>query len=362
MPPRSPSVPTILEVADQAGVSIKTVSRVMNNEANVRPETRERVLEVVAQLKYRPKLSARSLPGGRSFVIGLLYYDPSAAFVASVQRGATMRCRELGYHFVVESFAGEPRRIAEQLDQMLAALRPDGMILIPPLSDNPHLIKALRDAGTPFVLLAPGRSGKKLPHVRVDDERGAAEVAELFVRLGHRRIGMIEGPADQSAAAARRKGFERALQAQGLVLDERWVVQGDFSFASGVAAGEMLLRRRSVPTAVFAANDDMALGLMAAAQRKGVSIPAQLSVAGFDDAPGASLVWPGLTTVRQPLARMGAAAVDMLLDKLEEASTACVLPHETVVRASTAAVSSARGRAPSCKPRGLQRLLLLDQK
>jgi LacI family transcriptional regulator len=338
---RSGNAPTIVEVAEQAGVSIKTVSRVMNNEPNVRPETREQVMRVVAELNYRPKLSARSLPGGRSFLIGLLYYDPSAAFVVGVQRGATMRCREQGYHVVVESFGGEPAGLVKQLDHMLFTLRPDGMILTPPICDNPAVIAALQAARIPFVLLSPGKAGRRLPHVRMDDEHAAAEVADLLADLGHRRIGLIAGPRDQAQAGWRQKGFERALRARGLALDPRWVAQGDFNFESGLEAAEQLLSQRSRPTAVFASNDDMALALLATAQRRGLRVPQDLSIVGFDDSPAARLVWPALTTVRQPVFEMACSAVDMLIrrargdDGDEDDDKDCVLPHALVVREST---------------------------
>jgi LacI family transcriptional regulator len=357
---RSAAAPTIFEVAEKAGVSIKTVSRVMNNEANVRPETREQVLRVVAELKYRPKLSARSLPGGRSFLIGLLYYDPSAEFIAGVQRGATMRCRERGYHVVVESFSGDQQGLVSQLDQMLAALRPDGMILTPPICDNPAVIAALKSAGTPCVLISPGRAGRKLPHVRMDDEHAAAEVAEHLLGLGHRRIGLVEGPPDQAAASWRRKGFERALRAHGVALEERWVARGAFTFDSGLQAAEQLLRQRTPPTAVFASNDDMALAVLATAQRMGLQVPHDLSIVGFDDSPAAGLVWPALTTVRQPVFEMACAAVDMLVARpaAGEGGTSpasCVLPHELVLRASTGhapGTTNATGSAAASAPAG----------
>jgi LacI family transcriptional regulator len=340
-------VPTIVEVAEQAGVSIKTVSRVLNNEANVRPETRELVLRVAGELNYRPKLSARSLAGARSFLIGLLYYDPSAAFVAGVQLGATLRCREAGYHLVVESLGEAPREVASQVEHMLAALRPDGVILTPPICDNPEVLAALSASQTPCVLISPGHEGQRLPHVRMDDVQAAEELTNLLISQGHRQIGFIKGATDQAASAWRLSGFRQAMQAHGVAVDEALVVQGDFRFPSGEAAAHQLLSRRSPPTAVFASNDDMALGVLAAAHRLGVQVPGDLSVVGFDDSPAASLVWPGLTTVRQPLREMAAAAVDMLIARpLQSAAPAApasrVLPHELVVRASTAAPARRR--------------------
>jgi len=338
------SAPTIVDVAEQAGVSIKTVSRVLNHEPGVQEKTREQVLKVVAELKYRPKLSARSLAGARSFLIGLLYYDPSAAFVAGVQQGATLRCREAGYHLVVESLHNDAPDIDTQVERMVAALRPDGMVLTPPLCDNPKVLKALRESQTPCVLMSPGKPARgqaQLPSVRMDDVHAAEEVTNLLISLGHERIAFIKGAPDQAASSLRYQGFVNAMKAHQLAIDPELVQPGDFTFQTGVEGAHQLLSRRVRPTAVFASNDDMALGVLAAAQRLGLAVPADLSIAGFDDSPAASLVWPPLTTVRQPVDQMARAAVDMLI--LAQRSDAAapdlqrVLPHELLVRNSTSA-------------------------
>ncbi|HEX2013330.1 MAG TPA: LacI family DNA-binding transcriptional regulator [Roseateles sp.] len=338
----SPRAPTIIDVAKLAGVSIKTVSRVLNQEAGVHSETREQVLKVVAELKYRPKLSARSLAGARSFLIGLLYYDPSAAFVAGVQQGATLRCREAGYHLVVESLDNDAPDVEAQVERILAALRPDGMILTPPICDNPKVLRALREAGTPCVQMSPGQPEAGAAIVRMDEVLAAEEVTNLLISLGHRHIGFIRGAADQAASALRHQGFVQAMQAHGLETDPELVQQGDFTFRSGVEAAHQLLSRRQRPTAVFASNDDMALGVLAAAQRLGLAVPADLSIAGFDDSPAASLVWPPLTTVRQPVVQMARAAVDLLIAPADaeapEPAPPCVLPHQLLVRDSTSAL------------------------
>jgi LacI family transcriptional regulator len=338
--------PTIVDVAREAGVSIKTVSRVLNHEPGVHESTRDQVLKVVEALRYRPKQSARSLAGGRSFLIGLLYYDPSAAFVGSVQQGATLRCRELGYHLVVESLHNDAPDLRQQIDRMVLALRPDGMILTPPLCDNPEVLAALRDSGTPCVLMSPERDLRGVPSVRMDDVHAAEEITNLLISLGHRRIAFIKGPPDQSASAARYQGFLSALKAHGIEPDAELIQPGAFTFESGRDAAHQLLSRRQHPTAVFASNDDMALGVLAAAQRLGLAVPGELSVAGFDDSPAAALVWPPLTTVRQPVAEMARAAVEMLVTGPptatdcaadDEAALHKVLAHELVVRDSTRA-------------------------
>ena len=341
------TAPTIIDVAAQAGVSIKTVSRVLNHEPGVQEKTREQVLKVVAALKYRPKLSARSLAGGRSFLIGLLYYDPSAAFVGGVQQGATLRCREAGYHLVVESLHNDAPDIDSQVERMVAALRPDGMILTPPLCDIAVVLQALQDSQTPYVLISPGTHVAGQASVRMDDMQAAEELTNLLISLGHARIGFIKGAPDQAASALRYEGFVRAMQAHGLPIDSDLVWQGDFTFPAGVEGAHQLLSRRVRPTAVFASNDDMALGVLAAAQRLGLAVPGDLSITGFDDSSAAGLVWPPLTTVRQPMAAMARMAVEMLIGvgkqdvDAGDADLHRVLPHELVVRDSTSAPTHA---------------------
>jgi len=341
----SKRAPTIIDVAREAGVSITTVSRVLNQEPGVHAETREQVLKVVTALNYRPKLSARSLAGARSYLIGLLYYDPSAAFVAWVQQGATLRCREAGYHLVVESLDNDAPDIEAQVERTLAALRPDGMILTPPICDNPKVIRALRAAGTPFVQMSPGLPVPDAGVVCMDEVQAAEEVTNLLISLGHRHIGYIGGPADQAASGLRQQGFERAMAAHGLAIEPDLVQSGDFTFRSGVDAAHRLLSRRQRPSAVFASNDDMALGVLAAAQRLGLAVPGDLSIAGFDDSPAAGLVWPALTTVRQPVAQMARSAVELLIAPAEpEAPAPRVLPHELLVRDSTSALPASPAR------------------
>jgi LacI family transcriptional regulator len=348
MSSKAGSPPTITDVAKKAGVSIKTVSRVMNQESGVHTKTREQVLKVVAELKYRPKLSARSLAGARSFLIGLLYYDPSASFVGGVQQGATLRCRESGYHLVVESLHNDAPDLENQVDRMISALRPDGMILTPPLCDNPQVLHALRESGTPCVLISPARDVEGMPSVRMNDAKASEEITNLLISLGHKSIAFIRGPANQAASALRYKGYAHAMKTHGLTIDKDLIHTGDFTFATGVEGAHQVLSRHTRPTAVFASNDDMALGVLAAAQRLGLTVPGDLSIAGFDDSNAAGLVWPPLTTVRQPMYEMARLAVEMLIgpSRRDDAQTPepalslhRVLAHELVVRDSTSAPS-----------------------
>ena len=348
---RPTPAPTIIDVAREAGVSIKTVSRVLNREAGVHEQTREQVLAVVERLRYRPKLSARSLAGARSFLIGLLYYDPSAAFIGAAQKGAVVRCRDAGYHLVVESIEDGAPDVGMQVEQMVSALRPDGMILTPPLCDNPRILKVLAERGTPVVLISPAEHDSALMTVRMDDVRAAEEVTQLLIGLGHERIAFVRGASDQVASGLRHAGFERAMKEHGLAVDPALVCQGDFNFEGGVRCARQLLGLLKRPTAVFASNDEMALGVLAEAQRQGLAVPEDLSIAGFDDSASASRVFPSLTTVRQPLEEMARLAVDLLIIPGEQAASEAerVLEHRLVVRDSTAAPANGD---PSLKARG----------
>jgi LacI family transcriptional regulator len=304
---------TINEVAERAGVSIKTVSRVLNREPNVREETRERVLMAVEALDYRPSQSARSLAGSRSFLLGLFFDNPSPAYVADVQRGAVSTCRGSGYHLVIEPVDSADPDLVRTVRRAAGALRLDGVLLTPPVVDNPLVLDALDQAGTPYVRIAPHREFERAPWVGMDDARAAYEMTVHLLDLGHVDVAFITGPAEHGAAHRRYDGFLAAMRDRGLAVRPDRVRQGAFSFRSGVDCAEALLGTADRPTAIFAANDDMALGVLAAAGRMGVCVPAELSVAGFDDTPSASAVWPPLTTVRQPIFEMAAAAAGMIL-------------------------------------------------
>jgi LacI family transcriptional regulator len=333
---------TIKDVAARAGVSTKTVSRVINGEQHVRADKRETVLRVVAEMDYRPNAFARSLSSSRSYLLGLLIDDPSSGYAADVQLGALMQCRVRSYHLVVEPVDRSQTGWERQLSASLAALKLDGAILTPPLCDDEQLLALLDAAALPYVRISPHGDPDRSGVVQMDDRHAARELTSYLIGLGHRRIGFVCGPPAHAASAERYGGFTQAMNAAGLTVDADLVMDGDFSFRSGLAAGNHMLRSRTLPTAIFAANDDMALGLMMRAMQTGIEIPRQLSIAGFDDAPTARAAWPQLTTIRQPKAEMAAAAVDMLVDPAYRARAGDQhfhrsLAYELVIRGSTAA-------------------------
>jgi len=339
------SVPTatIYDVARVAEVSIKTVSRVLNGEPNVRPETRQRVMESASALHYRPNLSARSLAGSRSYLLGLLFDNPSPAYVADVQTGLTTRCREAGYHLVVEPVSCESPDVASVVEALTGALRMDGLVLSPPVCDAPAVLDVLDRIAMPYVRIAPWLDVDRGARVEMDDRRAAYEMTGHLLQLGHRDIGFIRGHPGHGASRRRFEGYAQALAAQGVALNTGWVVQGNFSSESGVDGGQALLDRPDRPTAIFASNDDMGLGVLMVAARLGLSVPDQLSVVGFDDSTAAKIFWPPLTTVRQPVVDMAYAAADLLLsrDGHGRHSRARMLNFDLVVRKSTAVPPSA---------------------
>lgn len=304
---------TIQEVAERAGVSLKTVSRVINNEPFVQAETRERVQRAVEALNYRPNLNARGLAGDRSYLIGL-FYDQPGDYLADFQAGAVERCRESGFHLMVEPWDSASPDIARQVTTVLGQLRLEAAILLPPLSDHQVMLERLRQAEVPIVRVAPTQPLEDSPAIRIDDYSAAREMTEHLLGLGHRRIGFILGRAEHGATEQRRRGFFDAMTEAGAPIDPELVLPGNFLFSDGVACAERMLDAVEPPTAIFASNDDTAAAAISVAQRRGLRLPEQLSVVGFDDAPVASMIWPTLTTIRQPVASMARSAVAMVIE------------------------------------------------
>lgn len=284
--PRGAGLATINDVAAAARVSIKTVSRVLNGEPHVRTELYDRVKNAVRQLGYQPNQAARRLAGGRSFFIAYIYNNPTPNYVAAVQSGAARRCRELGYHLVVEpvELAGSDRFAT--LQRLSKTLKPDGVFLIPPLSDDPDLLNELAR-----LKIATARIAGVVPshgwNLAMPEATAGRMVVDHLLALGHRRIAVVGPPDSHLSATARVDGYRDAMQAANAPVAPDWIERGELDFASGTEAAGRLLDLDDRPTAIFAANDEMALGAMAAARRRGLAVPHDLSVAGFDDTPPA---------------------------------------------------------------------------
>ena len=306
---------TIHDVAARAGVSIKTVSRVLNDERYVAVATRRRVEAAMTALSFRPSAAAQALGGGRSNLVVLLCDNPNPHFLFEMQAGAGKVCRDAGRQLILQPYDRAEGGLVEEVAAMLDQLRPLGLLLTPPASDDPALATLLADRRVPFVRVSPGRLSDTSSSVRIDNEAAAHQAVKHLLELGHRRIGLITGPADFPVSQHRTAGARRALAEEKVAWNEALVVPGRFDSASGGEGAATLLALDHPPTAIFAANDEMAAGVLAHAHERGLTLPRDLSVVGFDRTNVAMLVWPPLTTVAQPFRGLAHAAADLLLHR-----------------------------------------------
>jgi LacI family transcriptional regulator len=329
---------TIEDVASHAGVSMKTVSRVINKEPFVADRTRARVMAAMRELGYAPNVSAQRLASGRAYVLGLVFHNAAWNYINVVQRGLLEECREEGYGMLMNPCDIERPADQEEILRVAAQQTVDGFIFTPPCDNIRSLLERLQTQGVPFVRIAPSDREGALPYVAPDDRQGGYHVTEHLLSLGHERIGFVMGHSEHQASHDRLAGFQDALAAHHVPFDPHLVAQGDFHFESGLSCGRVLLEMDPRPTAIFACNDDMAAGVLTVAHQLGIPVPQSLSVAGFDDVPLAQQVWPSLTTVRQPTYEMARLAAQVLLrlfkgESLEAAHQ--VLPTRLVTRGST---------------------------
>ncbi len=336
---------TINDVASRAGVSIKTVSRVVNREPNVSEDTAQKVLKAIRELRYRPNFSARNLASPRAFLVAVLYDNPSDSYVVSVLEGVLAACEAADFGVLLQPFDAASPRLCDHVHDMLAQRRPSGLVLTPPLCDLASLIAQLDADGTRYVSIAPYDENHGKPFVSIDDARASRDLTEYLLSRGHRRIGFIKADPRHGAASRRLLGYLEALRSNGIAVDERLIATGLLSFESGVECARRLLREPNRPTAIFASNDDMAAGVLHAAHELGLQVPAELSVAGYDDVPIARYVYPSLTTVRQPIRAMAAGAVQCLLESMRPKSGAPApgdivrrYDYEIIIRDSVASV------------------------
>ncbi len=333
---------TIIDVANRAGVSIKTVSRVMNNAANVRPATAERVREAIEALNYEPSTAARELRSGRSRFIGMLFSDPSSGFQARLHHAALEACSEAGYFLAAGLFDETASDWRQQFSDFRRRTRAESLVLVPPLCDSEDLQQELADHQIAAVSISPSRPFDHAHTVRMDDYGAARELTQHLLDLGHVRLGHLTGPAGHTASVQRRAGFEDAIKAHAVAeLREDWIRPGLFKFKEAVASAEQMLAGPDRPTAIFASNDDTAAAVCFTAGRMGLRVPEDLSVAGFDDAPIATTIWPPLTTIAQPFDAMARAVVDLIAKTPGDGSVPWepqtrTLEHALCIRASTA--------------------------
>lgn len=308
---------TIFDVAELAGVSIKTVSRVVNNEPNVRLKTHEKVMGAIAKLKYQPNSAARELSGRRSYVIGLIYENPHEfSYIGGMLNGALAACEAEGYSLLLRPLTLPDQSIADRVRHFAMQARVEGIVLPPPLGDINEVTATLDELDIPYVAITPKNPNPGTINIACEDEQASYELTEYLIRQGHARIGFIKGHPDHVATELRLAGYRRALKRHGFAFNRSYVRQGYFDFESGKKCTSKLLDLDSSPSVIIASNDDMAAGVMFEARERGLSVPEDLSVVGFDDTPLASHMWPTLTTVRQPIARMANSATKALIHQL----------------------------------------------
>ena len=339
-------LPKMKDVAALAGVSIKTVSRVLNNEPHVQHAVRERVQAAVTELGYVPSKSARSLRGSRSYSINMMCHSSRSNYVNTIQFGAVIACQQRGYQLTISLIDTVEEKSATdfraELKTLMARSSPDGVILVAPFADDPVVLQVFDDLAIPVARIGPSLGPEGRVRVGINEREAAFEVTTHLLELGHTRIGFVRGLENQTVTEERFQGYKAALLEKGFKPDAKHVRKGRFDFRSGVRAAEKLLALEPAVTAIFASNDDMAAGVMMLANRQGVKVPEDLSIVGFDDSEIAENMWPTLTTVRQPLQQLGEVAALKLIETLGQSVPPVIpptiLPHKMIVRQSTAKV------------------------
>jgi LacI family transcriptional regulator len=335
---------TIDDVAELAGVSIKTVSRVVNQEPNVREATRAKVDAAIARLNYQPNKAARNLASHHSHLIGLIYDDPSyyetpsAGYVIRMQQGALSACHSSDYELLIHPCQYRKKDIGKEIKTLIEQVRPDGIVLAAPLSNMPKIVRAIEATGTPMVRLSPGTANGRQLSVVTNDREISAEMTRYLASLGHTRIAFITGHPSAKAVGNRYLGYRDGLEQSGLKFSEQLVAAGDNSIGSGEECAMQLLKRKNRPSAIFAANDDMAAGVIRVADRLGIKVPAELSVAGFDDIALARQIYPALTTINQPLSAMAEHAAVALIASIRDKRPLLgteIVPAKIQIREST---------------------------
>lgn len=323
---------TIVDVAKLAGVSTMTVTRVIHKREKVSAATRQKVQSAIDSLGYAPNLAARALVGSKVRRVCLLYGNPSSAYLGELLLGALDATSEAEVHLIVEQTSPDM-----DLDALEAKLNRDwdALIVPPPMSDIPGIRNLITENEFPAVFLSSATQAGQTKEVRIDDCKAAFEITRLLIEKGHTRIGFIKGDPAQTVSQKRLEGYQDALTSANLDCRTDYIEQGSFTYRSGEQAMLKMLALNTPPTAVFASNDDMAAGAIAAAMRHGLAIPKDLAIAGFDDSPIATTVAPSLTTVRQPVAEMAKKAVQLLLETNPSKTPEILIVDHTLIERET---------------------------
>lgn len=314
---------TIKDVARVAGVSLKTVSRVINNEPTVRDATRKKVRAVIEDLNYQPDMSARNLRGAKSYAIGLVYDNPNPYYVVDVQEGVLKACREMGYSLQIHPCNASSGDIVEELCDLVRHSRLAGLVIAPPISEDEAIVQALLDRGIHFVRIisASSQPESPAPCVYVNDRAAAHSIADHLILRGHQHIAFLSGEEEHHSTFERREGFKSALQEHGLDIEDDLILPGAYSFDSGFQRTSKLLDQPNRPSAIFGCNDEIAAGALAAVRSKGLTVPGDISIAGFENSPFSRQSRPPLTTAAQSIAEIARQAMMLLIAEMRPQSS-----------------------------------------
>jgi LacI family transcriptional regulator len=328
--------PTINDVARLAGVSKKTVSRVINRSPLLNGATRERVEAVIAELGYVPNLQARALALRRNFLIGLIHDNPNAQMVLNFQEGVLDAIRATEFALVVQPVDRHSPTLFDDIRHFIEQQRLYGVLILPPLSENDDLAALFRELGCGYVRMGSAPLDEPAHLVQSNDRQAVREAVEYLIGQGHRRIGLVAGPEGFRSAVERREAWREVLSAHDLPCGPELEARGSYTFETGREAGARLLSGPDRPSAIFASNDVMAAGVLHAARERGLSVPEDLSIVGFDDTAIAATIWPPLTTVRWPIRAMGRSAALKLIQPDKAEGEQALFLSEFVSRASVA--------------------------
>lgn len=332
------------DIADTAGVSAMTVSRVMNKDPKVGERTRERIEKIAKEMGYQPNLAARNLVSSRSFVLGVMCDHVNSSYANQFLLGCLNECRKNGYHIVIDETLRDTQKSIDIANELVNGMQAEGIILLPPVCDEKELTMALLEMDVPFIRIAPNEQTNISPVICMDDYRAAYQMTCHLIEQGHKRIAHITGRMTQRVSEFRLQGFKDALFDNKLSLPDAYIQEGDFSYKTGNELAQVLFNLPEAPSAIFAGNDDMAAGALAAAQMCGRKVPEQVAIAGYDNVELARLVWPNLTTVEQPVMKMAELAVELLTTRKQVAKKQQekvpkqklhILKHDLILRAST---------------------------
>lgn len=333
----------IKDVAEMAGVSSMTVSRVLSNDAKVSEAKKSVVMEAVKALNYRPNVAARRLASNKSFFIGLLYFDSDTSYVSKFLLRGLKSCRTTGHHLVVDEIDDDIDKSLASVKDLIEVTQVDGVILLPPVCDDAKLLATLQEANVTFIRISPDTQLNISPYICMDDYQASFEMTELLINKGHTKIGHIIGNTNQGVSRLRYQGYLDAMRSNQIDVPPEYIEQGYFTYDSGLVAAKKILSLDDKPTAIVAANDEMAAAVLSAANANRIAVPEELSITGFDDGNVAVTVSPNLTTVRQPIKQMAELAIELIASgKFSDLSTASsreyrnVLDFEIVERQSTA--------------------------